>query len=41
MFIGTLKSVQYNATLAITGVIKGTSTEKLYNELSLEYLRYR
>ena len=37
-FIGTLESIQYNATLAITGAIKGASKEKLYNELSLEYL---
>ena len=36
-----LESIQYNATLAITGAIKGTSKEKLYNELGLEYLRYR
>ena len=40
-FIGTLESIQYNATLAITGTIKGTSKEKLYNELGLEYLRDR
>ena len=37
-FIDTLESIQYNATLAITGAIKGTSKEKLYNELGLEYL---
>ena len=30
-FIDTLESIQYNATLAITGAIKGTSKEKLYN----------
>ena len=40
-FIDTLESIQYNATLAITGAIKGTSKEKLYNELGLEYLRNR
>ena len=40
-FIDTLESTQYNATLAITGAIKGTSKEKLYNELGLEYLRGR
>ena len=40
-FIDTLESIQYNATLAITGAIKGTSKEKLYNELGLEYLRDR
>ena len=26
-----LESLQYNATLAITGAIRGTSKEKLYN----------
>ena len=31
-----LESIQYNATLAITGAIKGTSKEKLYNKLALE-----
>ena len=40
-FIDTLESIQYNATLAITAAIKGTSKEKLYNELGLEYLRDR
>ena len=33
-----LESIQYNSTLAITGAMKGTSTEKLYNELGLETL---
>ena len=31
----TLESVQYNATLAITGAIKGTSSSKLYKQLGL------
>ena len=31
-----LESVQYNSALAITGAIRGTSTEKPYNELGLE-----
>ena len=31
MFIETLESIQYNATLAITGAIKGASKEKLCN----------
>ena len=35
----TLESIQYNATLAVAGAIKGTSKEKLYHELGLEYLR--
>ena len=37
-FSDKLETVQYNATLAITGAIKGTSREKLYQELGLEYL---
>ena len=36
--IDTLESIQYNATLAIAGAIKGTSKEKLHNELGLVYL---
>ena len=36
-----LESVQYNSALAITGAIRGTSTEKLYNELGLENLEKR
>ena len=35
-FIDTLELIQYNATLAITGAIKVTFKEKLYNELDLE-----
>ena len=34
-----LESVQYNSALAITGAIRGTSTEKLYNELGFETLK--
>ena len=34
-----IKSVQYNATLAITGALKGASQMKLYNELGLESLK--
>ena len=41
MFIDTLESIQYNATLSITGAIKETSKEKLCNELGLKYLRDR
>ena len=33
-----LESIQYNSAVAITGAIRGTSTEKLYNELGLETL---
>ena len=36
-----LEFIQYNSALAITGVIKGTSTEKLYSELGLETLEKR
>ena len=36
---GRLESIQYNACLAITGDIRGTSREKLYQELGLELLR--
>ena len=36
-----IESVQYNAALAITGAIKGTSRERLYHELGLESLRDR
>ena len=33
--------VQYNSCLAITGAIRGTSSEKLYQELGLESLKSR
>ena len=36
-----LESIQYNACLAITGAIRGTSEEKLYQELGLETLQLR
>ena len=32
-FSNKLETVQYNTALAITGAIKGTSCEKLYQEL--------
>ena len=35
------ESVQYNAALAITGAIRGTSKDKLYQELGLESLKDR
>ena len=41
LFHQKLDSVQYNAALAITGTIRGTSKEKLYNELGLETLEKR
>ena len=36
-----IESVQYNAALVITGAIRGTSKEKLYQELRLESLKDR
>ena len=36
-----LESLQYNATLAITGAIRGFSTEKMYEELGLKTLKSR
>ena len=36
-----MESVQYNAALAITDVIRSTSREKLYQEVGLESLRKR
>ena len=36
-----IESVQYNATLAITGAMRGSSREKLYQELGFESLRDR
>ena len=34
-----MESIQYNTTLAITGAIRISSKEKLYQELSLESLQ--
>ena len=36
-----LESIQYNSALAIMGAIRGTSLEKLFNELGLETLEKR
>ena len=33
-----IESLQHNAALAITGTIRGSSKEKLYQELDFEYL---
>ena len=38
-FHSKLQSLQYNAALAITSVIRGSSREKLYQELGLESLQ--
>ena len=44
-FIGSfqkkLETIQYNAALAISGAIRGTSREKVYSELGLESLQDR
>ena len=34
----TLESIPYSACLALTGTIRGTSKEKLYQKLGLELL---
>ena len=34
-------TIQYNAALAITGAISGSSREKIYQELGLETLQQR
>ena len=36
-----LESIQYNAALVITGAIRGTSKEKLYQELGFKSLQSR
>ena len=36
-----LESIQYNAVLALAGLIRGSSREKLYQELYLESLQLR
>ena len=38
-FHAKMESIQYNAYLEITGAIRGTSKEKIYQELGLEYLQ--
>ena len=40
-FCNKLESIQYNAALAITGAIRGTSKVKLHKELGLEFLKSR
>ena len=40
-FSNKIDSVQYKAALPITGTIKGSSRDKLYQELRLEYLQQR
>ena len=40
-FHAKIESIQYNACLAIAGAIRGTSREKIYQELGLESLKLR
>ena len=40
-FCHKFETNQYNAALAITGAIRGTYKERLYQELGLEYLQSR
>ena len=40
-FSNKIETIQYNAALAIIGTIKGTSRDRLYQELGLEYLSDR
>ena len=40
-FCQKLESYQYNAALAITGAIRGTSQTKIYKELHLKSLKFR
>ena len=40
-FCNLIERIQYNAALAITGAIKGTSQHKIYKELGLESLKFR
>ena len=40
-FSKKLETLQYNPALTTTGAIKGASSEKLYQELGLEYLQQR
>ena len=35
-----LGSIQYNVCLNLSGTIRGSSREKLYHELGLEFLQY-
>ena len=39
LFKEKLKSIKYNACLALTGATRGTPEEKIYQELGLEFLQ--
>ena len=40
LFVKKLESIQYKAALAITGAIKGSYREKIYQELGLESIQW-
>ena len=40
-FHENLESFQYNTSLAITGEVRGTAKEKLYQKVDLKYLQHR
>ena len=40
-FQNKVENIQYNANLAVTGAIRGTSKERLYKELGNEFLQQR
>ena len=40
-FYERLQSIQYNAPLAITGAIRSSSRQKLYQELGFQFLQQR
>ena len=40
-FTNKIEKAQYDAALAITGTIRGTSREKLYAEVGIESLKFR
>ena len=41
LFHENIESIQYNSAWAITGAIRGTSKEKIYQELGFESLQQR
>lgn len=41
LFSNKIAPVQYNATLAITGAIDGSSPGKFYKEIEFEYFQQR
>ena len=41
LFPQNIKSIQYNNALAITDAVRGSSREKLYQELGFESLQQR